>query len=166
MKTTKLLFWIFTCSLTVACAQESFDEKLKQLYKGTVPLTTADQLIDWQQTENLVLLDIRSQEEFEVSHLPNAQLIDFDSFKAKNVQEIPKDSKIVVYCSVGYRSERVGEQLLKLGFKDVHNLYGGIFQWKNQGYTVLDTDQRPTEKVHTYNKAWSKWLIKGVKVYD
>jgi len=166
MKKIQLLFWILICSLSVTCAQQSFDEKLQQLYKNTVPLATTDQLLEWQEQQEVILLDIRSDKEYKVSHIPGARLVDYDSFQKNKVKDIPKNSKIVVYCSVGYRSERIGEQLIELGFSDVHNLYGGIFQWKNQDYQVVDLQNQPTEKVHTYNKAWSRWLNKGVKVYD
>jgi 3-mercaptopyruvate sulfurtransferase SseA len=70
-----------------------------------------------------------------------------------------------VYCSVGYRSERVGEKLQKLGYQNVYNIYGGIFEWKNEGMQVVNRQNQPTDSVHTYNKNWSKWLLKGVKVY-
>jgi hypothetical protein len=44
-------------------------------------------------------------------------------------------------------------------------LYGGIFEWKNNNFKVLDTLGNETEKVHTFSKSWSKWLTKGEKVY-
>jgi predicted sulfurtransferase len=66
---------------------------------------------------------------------------------------------------VGYRSEKVGEKLQELGFQNVKNLYGGIFQWKNEGFEVENSLSMPTDSVHTYNKRWSKWLLKGVRVY-
>ena len=73
---------------------------------------------------------------------------------------------MVVYCSVGYRSERIGEKMQKMGFENVSNLYGGIFDWKNQGNTVINLNQEPTDSVHTYNRNWSQWLYNGIKVYD
>ena len=53
-----------------------------------------------------------------------------------------------------------------MGFENVRNLYGGIFQWKNQDKPVVDTKGIKTDSVHTYSKAWSKWLKKGIKVYE
>ena len=47
------------------------------------------------------------------------------------VEDIARESTIVVYCSVGYRSEKIAEELDKLGFTNVSNLYGGIFEWIN-----------------------------------
>ena len=66
-----------------------------------------------------------------------------------------------MYCSIGYRSEKVGEELKKMGFKNVYNLYGSIFEWVNQGNEVVDENEKVTEKVHTYNKRWSKWIEDG-----
>jgi predicted sulfurtransferase len=74
-------------------------------------------------------------------------------------------ASVVVYCSVGYRSERVGEHLLAMGFKDVKNLYGGIFEWVNNGQAIVDRNGKFTNQVHTYNKSWSKWLEKGIKIF-
>jgi len=71
----------------------------------------------------------------------------------------------VVYCSVGVRSEIIAHRIIEKGYTNVYNLYGGIFEWKNNGFQVMDTLGNTTEKVHTYNKEWSKWLTKGEKVY-
>lgn len=72
--------------------------------------------------------------------------------------DIPKDAKIVLYCSVGYRSEKIGEKLQKMGYTDVNNLFGSLFEWVNRGYKVVDKDGNETQKVHTYNKDWSQWV--------
>ena len=82
------------------------------------------------------------------------------------VEDLDKDKPVILYCSVGYRSEKIGERLQEMGFTEVYNLYGGIFDWKNKDNPVVNTHQNPTDSVHTYNKNWSKWLTKGVKVYD
>ncbi|MCA6407991.1 MAG: rhodanese-like domain-containing protein, partial [Cytophagales bacterium] len=89
----------------------------------------------------------------------------YGSYSIEDLKKLPKNEKIIVYCSVGYRSERVGEKLQKLGYQNVYNIYGGIFEWKNEGMPVVNRQNQPTDSVHTYNKNWSKWLLKGVKVY-
>ena len=148
------------------CQTKDYKEKLESLYSHTVPTISAEDLKQKiESQESLTILDIRSNDEYEVSHLENASLIDYDGFKKKDVQNIPKDAEIVVYCSVGYRSEKVGEKLQKMGFTNVKNLYGGIFQWKNDGFAVLNRQSIETDSVHTYNKNWSKWLLDGVRVY-
>ena len=145
-----------------SCGQQTFDEKMQSLYKNTVPLIKASELEP--KLENVVILDTRAPEEFEVSHIQGARMIDYDKFKMKNVKDIPKDAEVIVYCSVGYRSERVGEKLREAGYRDVKNLYGGIFDWKNQGYKVVDAKNEVTDSVHTYNKSWGQWLYEGIKV--
>lgn len=149
-----------------AAAQSAFDEKLQSLYRNTVPLITAEVLEKkLVQSNSIILLDIRSVTEYNVSHIPKAILIDYRNFETDELDTLPRHTKIVVYCSVGYRSERVGEKLLAMGFKDVMNLYGGIFEWVNKGYTIVDLSNIATNRVHTYNRSWSKWLEKGEKIY-
>jgi hypothetical protein len=65
---------------------------------------------------------------------------------------------------VGARSEKITEELLKKGYSDVSNLYGGIFEWVNEGKPVY-TNNRKTTKVHAYSMAWGIWLKQGEKVY-
>ena len=154
---------IFFSIVFPSCGQKTFDEKMKGLYKKTVPLIYA---VDLKKKSNVVILDTRSPREFDISHLASAQMIDYDNFRNSDVQEIDKDAEVIVYCSVGYRSERIGEKLQKMGFTNVKNLYGGIFDWKNQELEILNKNEQLTDSVHTYNKAWSKWLYKGVKVYE
>lgn len=146
-----------------SCGQTTYEEKLKSLYRNTVPLIKPDEL---KKNEDAVILDIRSPEEYEVSHIAGAEMIDYDRFKSKDVAKLDKNKEVIVYCSVGYRSERIGEKLQKMGFTNVKNLYGGIFEWKNQGNEVVNQKAVPTDSVHTYNKAWSRWLKQGIKVYE
>lgn len=154
-----LLLVLFSIS---SCGQKTFDEKMQSLYKNTVPLIKASELEP--KLDKVVILDTRAPEEYEVSHIAGARMINYDRFKVKDVKDVPKDAEVVVYCSVGYRSERVGEKLREAGYEDVKNLYGGIFDWKNQGYMVVNQNNQPTDSVHTYNQSWGKWLYKGVKV--
>lgn len=146
-----------------SCGQKTFDEKMKSLYKETVPLIKASEL---KEKSDVILLDTRTPQEYEISHLEGAQLIDYDNFRKSDVKDIDKNAEVIVYCSVGYRSERIGEKLQNLGFTNVKNLYGGIFDWKNQELQIVNKNEVPTDSVHTYNKAWSKWLYKGIKIYE
>ncbi len=156
-------FALMLASVFPSCGQKTFDEKMKSLYKETVPLIEASEL---KGKTDIILLDTRSPEEFQISHIEGSQLIDYDNFKKSDVKNIDKDAEVVVYCSVGYRSERIGEKLQKMGYTNVKNLYGGIFDWKNKELEIVNEKEQPTDSVHTYNKAWSKWLYKGIKVYD
>ena len=126
---------------------------LTDMYEQTVPLIMADDLAR-KGLENYVVLDTREAEEYEVCHLNGATWVGYDQFQKQIVKDFPKDQPIVVYCSVGYRSERIGEKLQNMGFTEVYNLYGGIFDWKNRDHEVIDAEGNSTEKVHTYNRKW------------
>jgi rhodanese-related sulfurtransferase len=161
-----LWFLLIVFSMDMAsCQTKDYQEKLESLYNHTVPLIKTEDLARRINENNLVILDIRSEEEYQVSRIKGARQINYDDFSSEDVDNIPKNSEVVVYCSVGYRSEKVGEKLQELGFQNVKNLYGGIFQWKNEGFEVENSLSMPTDSVHTYNKRWSKWLLKGVRVY-
>lgn len=114
----------------------------------------------------VIFLDAREKNEFDVSHIKNAVFVGYDNFDPNNVKEIPKEKQVVVYCSVGYRSEKISEKLIELGYTNVSNLYGGIFEWKNAGKPVYDPEGNETEKVHAYDKLWGRWLKAGKKCYN
>jgi len=137
---------------------------LEGMYKHTVPTVSCKELKKEQ--SQVVLLDTRAKREFEVSHLPEARWVGYEEFDLKKVDNLPKNTPIVVYCTVGVRSERIGEKLKTAGFQNVRNLYGSIFEWVNQGNPVVDTQGKPTQKVHAYSRTWGIWLNKGEKVYE
>ncbi|RDC63159.1 rhodanese-like domain-containing protein [Adhaeribacter pallidiroseus] len=167
MKKSTLLVSLLLGFAFPGCGQKAFDQQFRLLYRNTVPLILAKDLArDLQQNEGIVLLDTRSPAEFAVSHLPQARFIDYNSFAVEQLKDMAKKTPIVVYCSVGVRSERVGEKLQQAGFKNVRNLYGGIFEWKNKGFAVYHHQNVPTDSVHAYNRYWGQWLTKATKVYE
>jgi rhodanese-related sulfurtransferase len=136
----------------------AFDDKISRTISFTVPTIGVQELNELQQQEDVVLLDARELEEYEVSHIPDALYIGYKKPDYSILKNVPKDKEIVVYCSIGYRSEKIGEHLQKQGFTSVKNLYGSIFEWANQGHPLVDKNQEMTKKIHTYNKNWSKWV--------
>ena len=135
---------------------------LNGLLKQTVPYVSATQL---HAESPGVLLDARAPREFAVSHLPGARWVGFEEFDLARVQDLPHNTPIVVYCSVGYRSEKVGEQLQRAGYTHVRNLYGGLFEWLNVGYLPVTAGNHTTTQVHVYSRSWGVWLRNGQKVY-
>ena len=113
----------------------------------------------------ILFVDAREQSEYEVSHIKDAVFVGYDNLDLSDLGKVDKNKEVVVYCSVGYRSEKVAEKLLEIGFSDVSNLYGGIFEWINQKQIVVNLKNEPTDKVHAFNKVWEIWLKKGEKVY-
>lgn len=163
MKTIPFLL-LFTI-LPLSCSpQKNLDETLEQLNKKTVDYIYAE---DLSETDSLLLLDTRKFEEYKVSHIKNAYWVGYKTFAIDSVlaRHPKKDAPIIVYCSIGVRSEDIGEKLLAAGYTNVKNLYGGIFEWKNQGNTVVNQKGQATEKVHAYSKFWGRLLTNGEKVY-
>ena len=146
-------------------SQKSIDKVLKTYNNNSVPYISSQELSKLD--NNIILLDAREANEYEVSHLKNAIAIGYNKFDSKIISgKIPdKNKKIIVYCSLGVRSEKIGEKLLKLGYTNVYNLYGGIFDWKNNNFAVVDSTNQVTENVHAFSKSWGKYLTKGNKIY-
>ena len=163
----KQLLFLFVLISSASFGQKKLDKLLSQWNLKGVPYISVETLA--LPKTNAVLLDAREKKEFDTSHIKNALFVGYDKFNLKEtLKTLPEDknTKIVVYCSLGIRSEVVADKLIKAGYTNVYNLYGGIFEWKNADFKVVDTLGRPTEKVHTFNKNWSKWLKKGKKIYE
>ena len=152
-----------SCSTEDRVQNQTYDLMLQALLSHSVPTITVDSLHAIK--HKAVLLDTRSREEYDVSRIEHSHFAGYKNFDATVVEDLPKDTSIVLYCAVGYRSGKIGEKLQQKGFTNVVNLYGGIFEWKNQNHPVV-TDSGKTDKIHAYNKAWGYWLQKGEKVYS
>jgi rhodanese-related sulfurtransferase len=160
-----MIFFGNTQAQTAKVSSKSYQLLLKTLLAHSVPeISVTDVPVFIKQKENVILLDAREKREYEVSHLKNAIWVGYDQLDLTALSNTPKHQPILVYCSVGYRSEKVAEKLIKQGFNNVQNIYGGIFEWKNQGHEVITT-QGKTDEVHAYNKTWGVWLNKGKKIY-
>lgn len=139
-----------------ALQRKAFDEELAGIIDFSCPIMGIDTFLEKQ--SEAVVLDTRSLQEFKVSHIPNAIYAGYGDFKSSDWTHLPKDTLIVVYCSVGVRSGKVGKKLVNEGYSNVHNLYGSIFEWVNQGGELEGADGKPTRQLHTYNKKWSQWV--------
>ncbi|WP_052051076.1 rhodanese-like domain-containing protein [Leptolyngbya sp. KIOST-1] len=106
-----------------------------------------------------ILLDVRRDDEFAVSHLPGAYSA--PDLKAALALDLARDRPIVAYCSVGYRSARLAAQLKAAGYTQVYNLAGSLFQWANDGRSLVQAGQ-PTSVVHPYNRCWGLLLRPGL----
>ncbi len=140
----------------------AYELLLDNLLSRNVPEISVEELS--QKNNQLLLLDARELKEYQVSHLKNAKYVGFEKLNLNVLKNTAKNQPIVVYCSVGYRSEKVAEKLIQQGFTNVRNLYGGLFEWKNQNQPIVN-ETGQTDEVHAYDKTWGIWLKKGKKVY-
>ncbi len=131
------------------------DKTLRAMLHFSVPTISVDSL---KKMNDRILLDAREQKEFDVSHIPTAQYCGYDHFNPSVLAGVPKDKKIVVYCSIGVRSEKIAEKIKAMGYTHVANLYGGQFEWVNTGNGAVDKTGSKTRKVHAYNRLWSIFL--------
>lgn len=154
-------------SILASCGQSlnqrSYEIMLKGLLSHSVPEKSVAEI---EKEQQFIFLDAREKKEFEVSHIKNAVWVGSKKFNLAQLNGIDKNERIIVYCSIGYRSEKVAEKLISAGYHSVSNLYGGIFQWVNEGNTVYKMSNEPTIEVHAYNRMWSKWLRKGKKIFN
>ncbi len=160
-----ILFLVLSFLLITPClSQKSIDKALKNYNNNSIEYVSVEEL---KKMNGALLLDTRQKEEFEVSHLKNAFWTGYKEFDIDLLtKKFPeKDTTVVVYCSIGVRSEDIGEKLKKAGYTNIKNLYGGIFEWKNKGNTVYDSTNTETERVHAFSKQWGKLLTKAEKVY-
>ena len=143
------------------CPQVSvkIEDALKKMLKGSVPVISTDMLADSMSCESdWIILDSRELPEFEISHLPDAKWVGHTDFSMLRISGIPKDATVVVYCSIGVRSENIAEKLLATGFSNVRNLYGGIFTWANEQKKLVEQYHKPTLALHGYDQNWAKLL--------
>ncbi len=162
----KSILYIIILFSTLGFSQESISELLKKYNSESIPYISVQELA--MPKTDAILLDAREVSEFETSHLKSAIHVGYDNFDIETVREkiTDKSSVIVVYCSLGVRSEDIAEQLKTAGYTNIYNLFGGIFEWKNNDFIVYNDEEKPTENVHAFSKEWSRWLLKGIKIYD
>jgi rhodanese-related sulfurtransferase len=98
-----------------------------------VNVSQAKQMID--SNPNLVILDVRTQEEYDGGHTQNATLIPITEL-ASRIDELNKERETLVYCRSGGRSATASQMLVDDGFSKVYNMLGGITAWRNAGYWI------------------------------
>ncbi|EGD75825.1 hypothetical protein PTSG_07944 [Salpingoeca rosetta] len=151
----------------------------------TVQQMQTDEL-DQLDKKKRILLDVRPEEEYAISHLPDAIRVDPDN--VEQAQEALREkgykpgTPVVCYCSVGYRSSKLAQMLAeastqaaaptdstattqegkdnacKVDPKDCYNLEGSIFKWANEGRPITNTSGGTANKVHPYNGVFGHLL--------
>ena len=116
---------VLVCLLLTACAA-STPTPQQEVYLNISP-EEAKVLMDTQ--EDYVILDVRTQEEFDAGHIPGAILIPNTEIANRAEQELPdKDQLLLVYCRSGNRSKQASQILVELGYTNIRE-FGGINDW-------------------------------------
>ena len=86
----------------------------------------------------LVILDVRTAQEYVLGHLKGSINLDFKSPSFSDlIARLDRDKAYLLYCRTGRRSARAVMLMKSLGFKELYNLTKGIEQWQREGYEVI-----------------------------
>ena len=88
---------------------------------------------------DVVVLDVRTPEEFSSGHIPNAINIDiYSDYFRTDISALDKSKSYAVYCRSGKRSVDASSEMDLTGFKNTFNLTGGIIEWVDSGRTTVN----------------------------
>ncbi len=149
---------IFGCQQNIVVESEldrrSLVATMYQKYASEFPQVKSIAVEDLQQLQqqekNIVLVDVRSPKEREVSIIPGA--ISIEEFEENLAHYSNRDSMMVAYCTIGYRSGKYAQKLRQQGI-NIFNLEGSLLAWSHsQGELVNDSGS--TKQVHVYDRQW------------
>ena len=121
-----ILILIITCTAILYGCTSGGENKMKNSYEQITPAEAKEIMDD---RDGYVILDVRTQEEYDEAHIDGAILIpDYEiADKAESVLK-DKEQLILVYCRSGRRSKLAAEELVKLGYTNIKE-FGGIIDW-------------------------------------
>lgn len=97
-----------------------------------------------QSNDNVVLLDVRTPEEYEEIHLENALLLPVQELSQQSLEQIglgedAKDKEIIIYCRSGARSQTAYNIMESLGYTNIKSVAGGMIHWQEDNYPLTET---------------------------
>ena len=133
LKTKSTIFLIATILLLgvfSGCSNKNNNKATTESLKVSINNITPEEAKKRLDTENeIILLDVRTKEEYETGHIEKAILMPLDTLASESQKNLEdKEANIFVYCRSGSRSSAAAEILIELGYKNVYNL-GGIIDW-------------------------------------
>jgi rhodanese-related sulfurtransferase len=159
------LAWLFRAPRDFAEVHQVIADK----FPGVPIMSTSELAAMLARGDAPLLLDYRSRVEYDVSHLAGAIWVsDLKSARAEiaKVRAMDGQRKLLVYCSVGYRSADLVAQIQKLpdrGYAhELYNLKGSLFMWANEGRPMFKKNgtgpEQAATQVHPYNSSWGTLL--------
>tara|TARA_B100001778_G_C18459695_1_gene570569 strand:+ start:327 stop:719 length:393 start_codon:yes stop_codon:yes gene_type:complete len=113
-----------------------FSFSCELLSSPEINIISESDFIELQDSE-YTLIDVRTQDEFDLGHINSAINLDFYSDKFKNdILSLPKNETIVLYCRTNNRSGKTATILKENGYRDVLVIKGGITEWVKNGNDI------------------------------
>ncbi len=162
---SRFIFPALAFIVTVGCAQDSgskpdsaLEAEMMSMYQEyrveaypEAPEIRVREIDSLRSDTNTVLIDVREKKEYEVSVIPGA--ITQKEFEKR--KDRYRNRRIIVYCTIGYRSGEYTEELVEEGFS-AYNLVGGVLAWAHEGRTFTGlSSSNDTNRVHVYGKKWN-----------
>ena len=119
----RMLLLLFSLLLLLAgCSGNTADSSYQQI--------TQEEAKEMMDTQNVVILDVREQNEYDGGHIPGAVLLPVGTIDETAAAEVipDKDSTVLVYCRSGNRSKTASSKLAELGYTNIYE-FGGINTW-------------------------------------
>lgn len=125
MKRAICILLLLTLALSGCAARKSGEQSYRQI--------TMQEAVDMmEREENYIILDVRTEPEYQAGHIPGAILLPNESIGAGEPPQLPdRDQLILVYCRSGNRSKQASDKLAKLGYTNVVE-FGGINSWPGE----------------------------------
>ena len=121
----KLVFLLLAVMMLTACGQDK--ENNQGAVYVNITAEEAKQIMDSE--EGYIILDARTQEEYDQGHIPGAIVISHEEIEEKAEEVLTdKEQLILVYCRSGRRSKIAAEALVELGYTNIKE-FGGIINW-------------------------------------
>lgn len=99
------------------------------------PTVSVNTVAEIKGRDDVILIDVREQWEYEEKHIPGVNLIPLNTVP-QNLDQIPTDKTVVLTCRSGNRSGQAASFLRQQGYDNVHNMEGGILAWEAAGHPV------------------------------
>lgn len=125
----KLIPFLIIAVILSGCTASVEDENAENGYRQ---ITAAEAVEMMDTEENYIILDVRTQAEYEEKHIPNAICIPNEAIGSDEIPELPdKNQLILVYCRSGNRSKQASAKLAALGYTNIVE-FGGINDWPGE----------------------------------
>lgn len=136
-----MVFFVFSRTpQNMEMADEHHDDDSVEVYE----IYPGDVVTKIENEEDIVLLDVRTSEEYEEIHLKNARLLPVQELSQQSLAAIglgegEKDREIIIYCRSGGRSKTAYDIMDSLGYTNIKSVAGGMIHWQEDDYPFTET---------------------------